>query len=217
MSAEPTTLKKPRLRGASHHAAFYAALGAGPMLVAMTPPHAAWTTAVYAACLIALFGISALYHRPEWPPATRLRLRRLDHAAIFLMIAGSYTPILYFALGASAGMSVLRWIWLAAVAGIAKTLFWVQAPKPLNVAIYLVFGGLGAWFLPAVAARSGPLPIGLFVAGGVIYTLGAVVYALRRPDPVPHTFGYHEIFHGCVILAALCHFLTILLLSRLTP
>lgn len=215
MRAEPSSLKKPRLRGASHHAAFYAALGAGPMLVAMTPGHAAWATGIYAACLAALFGISALYHRPEWPPATRRWLRRLDHAAIYLMIAGSYTPICFFGLGAEAGMAVLRWIWLAAVAGIAKTLFWVHAPKPLNVALYLVFGGIGAWFLPEVATRSGPAPICLLTAGGVIYALGAVVYALKRPDPVPHTFGYHEIFHGCVILAALCHFLAILQLSIL--
>lgn len=217
MRAEASSLNKPRLRGASHHAAFYATLGAGPMLVVTTPPSAAWVTMVYAVCLVALFGLSALYHRPDWPPGRRLWLRRLDHSAIYLMIAGSYTPILYFGLGAEAGMELLPWVWLAAAAGIGKTLFWVHSPKSLNVTLYLVFGGVGAWKLPEIAERSGPLAMWLLAAGGVVYALGAVVYALRRPDPVPHAFGYHEIFHGCVILAALCHFLAILQLSLLLP
>lgn len=214
MRAEPAMLSKPRLRGASHHAAFYAALGAGPMLVATTRPASAWATAIYALCLVALFGVSALYHRPDWAPGPRRWLRRLDHAAIYLMIAGSYTPIFYFGLGAEAGLRLLPWVWLAAAAGVVKTLFWVHAPKPLNVALYLVFGGLGAWRLPEVAARSGPEAMWLLATGGLIYACGAVVYALRRPDPAPQTFGYHEIFHACVIVAALCHFLAILELVR---
>ncbi|HEY9857760.1 MAG TPA: hemolysin III family protein [Stenomitos sp.] len=219
MKAETaSTSTKPRLRGASHQAAFYAALGAGPMLVASTPtPQAAWTTAVYVVCLAALFGISALYHRPDWPPAMRQRMRRLDHSAIFLMIAGSYTPMLIFGLGLESGLSLLRWIWLGALAGIGKTLLWVRAPKVLNAALYLGFGWIAFAYLPAIGARGGPGVLCLLAAGGVIYSLGAVVYALRWPDPDPRTFGYHEIFHACVILAAFCHFLAILRLSRLVP
>ncbi len=211
MRAESHSMRfKPRLRGASHHAAFYVVLGAGPMLVATTSDRlATLATAIYAVCMAALFGISALYHRPNWPPGTRQRLRQLDHAAIYLMIAGTYTPIALLGIGGASGEAMLRWMWLGAILGILKSLVWVDAPKLLNAALYLILGWFGVALLPELAAHVGPQPVWLLLAGGLAYSVGAGVYALKRPDPAPQTFGYHEIFHGFVVLASLCHFLAI--------
>lgn len=210
-----TPLSKPRLRGAIHHAAFYVALGAGSMLVASTSSRLeAMVATVYAVCLAALFGISALYHCPDWPSATRNRLRRLDHAAIFLMIAGTYTPIGVLTLGEK-GISLIACIWLGAVAGVLKTILWAGSPKTLNAALYVGLGWLGIAQLPEVSLRTGPMLIGLLLAGGVIYSIGALVYVSRRPDPVPLTFGYHEVFHSLVVLAAICHFVAIVQVVRM--
>lgn len=201
---------KPKLRGASHHAAFYMALGAGPTLVAHSGMGlGALATTIYACCMAALFGISALYHRPNWPPAQRQRLRKLDHAAIFLMIAGTYTPIGLLGVGGASGEAMVRWMWLGAFLGIVKSIVWVNSPKLLNATLYLMLGWFGVALLPEVAMRCGALSVWLIVAGGVAYSIGALVYALQRPDPAPMTFGYHEIFHGFVVLASLLHFVAI--------
>jgi hemolysin III len=211
MRAEsPSTLLKPRYRGASHHAAFYAVLGAGPTLVASSSTRiAAVAATIYACCMAALFGISALYHRPDWPPGIRQWLRRLDHAAIYLMIAGSFTPIGLIGAGGPSGAAMVKWMWLGALLGILKSLVWVDAPKLLNATLYLMLGWFGVTLLPEVAARSGPQTVWLIVVGGLAYSVGAVVYALRRPDPDPRNFGYHEIFHAFVVLASVCHFIAI--------
>lgn len=211
MRAEsPSTLLKPRLRGASHHAAFYVALGAGPTLVASTPTaKTALAAAIYAICMAALFGISALYHRPNWPPATRRKLRRLDHAAIYAMIAGTFTPVGWVGLGGPEGDLLVRAIWLGAALGMLKAVAWINSPPALNAALYLLLGWLGAVSMPGLFARVGAPVVWLLVAGGVAYSIGAVVYALRRPDPIPHVFGYHEVFHVLVLLGCLCHFLAI--------
>ncbi|MNL09420.1 hemolysin-III related [compost metagenome] len=206
----PSLLFKPKLRGASHHAAFYMVLGAGPTLVASTSTRlAALATAVYACCMAAMFGISALYHRPDWSPALRQRLRKLDHAAIYLMIAGTYTPIGLLGAGGASGAAMVGWMWLGALLGILKSIVWVNAPKAFNSTLYLILGWFGIALLPEVASRCGSLTVWLIVAGGVAYSLGAGVYALQRPNPAPLTFGYHEIFHGFVVLASLLHFLAI--------
>ena len=206
----PSLLFKPKLRGASHHAAFYVVLGAGPTLVASTGTRlAALAATIYACCMAALFGISALYHCPNWSPAIRQRLRKLDHAAIYLMIAGTYTPIGLLGVGGAAGEAMVRWMWLGAALGILKSILWVNAPKALNATLYLMLGWFGVALLPEVASRYGALNVGLLIAGGVAYSIGALVYALQRPDPIPLTFGYHEIFHGFVVLASLLHFLAI--------
>lgn len=201
---------KPVLRGVSHQVAFVMALGAGAFLVthaASLPAQGA--AGVYALCMAAMFGISALYHRRTWGETGRRRMRRLDHAAIFLMIAGSYTPIAALALPPSSGSPLLGVMWALTVAAVLQKLFWAHAPKPVSVALYLLLGWVGLPFLPQIAAVMGPVALGLIVAGGVCYSVGALIYALRRPDPFPRIFGYHEVFHALVIVASALHFMAI--------
>src|SRR3954468_17604735 len=197
-------LVKPRLRGVSHEVAFYAALPAGALLIALADGRARWAAAVYAASLVALLGTSALYHRPHWAPGPRRWMRRADHAAIFVLIAGTYTPLTL--LLPERGTAMLALAWIGAVAGILQSLFWVHAPRPLVAALYLAFGWAVTLFWPALNATLGFAGIFLLGLGGLLYSGGAIVYAARRPDPVPAVFGYHEIFHACVVAAAVCHF-----------
>ncbi len=198
---------KPLLRGVSHQVAFYLALVVGAALTALAAPGApTWCALVYSICLAALFGISSAYHRPTWTPVARQRMRRLDHAGIFLMIAGNFTPICVLAVGGDKGLHLLLAIWIGTALGIFQSIMWVNAPKWLFALLCVVFSWavMGAW--PAVHAGIGDRGAWLFLGGGVMYTLGAVVYAIKRPDPFPATFGYHEIFHALVIAAAFCHF-----------
>ena len=205
-----STLLKPKLRGASHHATFYVVLGAGPWLVSSAPTRLSGLAAtIYAVCMAALFGISALYHCPNWPPATRQRLKKLDHAAIYVMIAGTFTPIGGIGIGGPEGWAMVGWIWLGALLGAVKAFVWVDAPNRLNAGLYVMLGWLGASQLPELMARTGTQVGWWVLGGGLAYSVGALVYALQRPDPVPHVFGYHEVFHGLVILGGLCHFVAI--------
>ena len=215
MTAALPARTKPRLRGVSHQAAFYAALGAGLTLVGSARSgHTALPLGVYALCMAAMFGISALYHRPDWGPVARLRMRRLDHCGIFLMIAGSYTPVCTLALPAPQGLRLLAAVWIGALAGIAQALLWVQAPKPVTAAIYLSISWLAAWTLPDLWRAIGPAGMALLLGGGLAYSAGAVVYAARRPDPAPRVFGYHEIFHALVVAAAISHYAMIVRVAR---
>jgi hemolysin III len=208
--------QKPLLRGVSHQIAFFVALLASGLLVQWTTTReAAWAAAVFGGALVTLFGISALYHRVDWSPAARRRMRRADHAAIFVLIAGGYTPL--FALvptEASHGYAALLVIWAGALVGVVKSLVWPHAPKWLTA---LLCVGLG-WAVvgPVVdrAAVIGALPIAMLVVSGTTYSLGAVVYALRRPDPIPRVFGYHEVFHLIVILASVCLFIHVVMVLR---
>jgi hemolysin III len=205
---------KPRLRGVSHQLACFVALVAGALLVTRAPsPRAAAATVVYALSLVAMFGVSALYHRPTWAPRPRQWLRRLDHSTIFLLIAGTYTPFSLLLDGGKARLLLLV-AWGGALLGIAQSLFWVRAPKPIVATAYVALGWVVVLFLPAVQRVVGTLGLGLLAGGGMLYTLGALVYALRRPDPAPAVFGYHEIFHALVILAAACHFAAVALIVR---
>jgi hemolysin III len=197
-------LTKPRLRGVSHELAFFAALGAGAVLVALAPAGARAAAAVYGVSLATMLGVSALYHRPTWAPGPRTWMRRLDHAAIFVLVAGTYTPFALL-LGAR-GPAVLALAWGGAVLGILQSLFWVNAPRPLVVCLYVALGWAVAVFWPALQAALGVPALSALVLGGVLYSIGAVVYAARKPDPSPAVFGYHEIFHAFVIAAAVCHF-----------
>ena len=200
---------KPRLRGVSHHVAFYAAAIAGTALLAMAAnARAASAGAVYVVTLLMLFGISALYHRVDWSASARLVMRRLDHATIFLFIAGSYTPICLLALG-EAGERLLMGVWVGAALGVARAVFWPNAPKAVSAALYVLLGWLVLAQLPAIATSLGATAVALLAAGGVLYTIGALVYALRCPDPLPATFGYHEVFHALVVLACVLHYLVI--------
>jgi hemolysin III len=211
----PTPRVKPKFRGASHHAALYIALGAGAVLTAMAPTgQTALVAAVYAICMAAMYGFSALYHRPTWTPAARQWMRRLDHTGIFLMIAGCYTPISLLALGPDVGGRLLTWVWLACLAGMLQAIFWVQAPRAVAVAIYITIASLGVPYLPGLAAGLGTLGVTLLLVGAVFYIVGALIYAMKRPDPLPAVFGYHEIYHLLVITASVCHFVVILRLLQ---
>jgi hemolysin III len=201
---------KPRLRGVSHQYAFFVALAAGAALVAAARgAQATVAVAVYALSLCAMFGASALYHRVDWPPRTRRWMRRLDHSMIFVLIAGTYTPFMAVVLGGDLGLTMLLVVWGGALAGVVLTLVWPDAPRWLVVGVCIALGWIAVGALPEVVERVGATAVVLLGAGGLLYTAGAVVYAVRRPDPAPAVFGYHEIFHVFVIAAALAHFLAV--------
>jgi len=197
---------KPRLRGVSHEGAFYVSLLAGTLLTWSGPPGTRLSLATYATCLSAMLGISALYHRPTWLPGARARMRRLDHAGIYLQVAGTYTPLCQLALGGARGTRLLWIMWAVAAIGIAKSAVWAHAPKFLNAGLYVAMGWAMMVQWPAVRAALSATDIALLFTGGGLYTVGALIYAKRWPDPVPAVFGYHEIFHVLVVLAAICHF-----------
>jgi hemolysin III len=197
---------KPLLRGVSHQIALVFALAAGGILVAVAPTtRALVASSIYAASLAALFGISALYHRPNWPAAPRAVMKRLDHAAIFVFIAGTYTPLCLL-LPDAGGMPLLAGVWAGAALGVARAVFWPDAPRALSAVLYVGLGWAVVPFLPELYARLGLLGLALLGGGGLLYTVGAVVYARRRPDPAPRIFGYHEVFHALVVAAAVLHF-----------
>lgn len=166
---------------------------------------------MYAASLSALLGTSALYHRITWSIPARRWMGRLDHSMISVLIAGTYTPFGMAALGGSLASKLLAPVWGAALAGIALHVFWLDAPKWLSAIIYVAIGWLGLTAMPGLSEQIGWTPTALLLAGGLIYSIGAVVYALRRPDPIPHVFGYHEVFHSLVVLAALAHYIAVAL------
>jgi hemolysin III len=151
-----------------------------------------------------LFAVSALYHRPTWAPPARALLRRLDHSAIFLLIAGTYTPLCLL-LGDRRGTVLLAVAWTGAVLGMLQSVLWVRAPKPLVAAIAVALGWVVLPIITRIRGAVGAGGVALLLAGGVVYSFGAVVYATRRPDPSPRVFGYHEVFHALVIVAAALH------------
>ncbi len=207
--------EKPLLRGMSHQVAFFVSLAAGFALVRLAPsPDAVRAALVFGGSLALLFGTSALYHRVRWSAEARQRMRRLDHAAIFILIAGGYTPLFSLVPSSQGGHGALVAIWVGAGLGVLKSLLWPNAPKWVTA---LLCVGLGWTVVGQVLDRApavGWLAIGLLVACGVIYSLGAVVYALRRPDPFPRVFGYHEVFHAIVIVASVCLFAHVVLVMR---
>jgi hemolysin III len=200
------TAVKPLLRGVSHEIAAGIAFAAWILLVAAAPSaRARVAAAAYGASLFTLFTVSALYHRPTWSPRARLAMRRLDHSAIFVLIAGTYTPFCLL-LGGSRGGTMLAIAWGGALLGMTRAVLWPRAPKVLVAAISVALGWLVLPILPALRGLLGSGAVGLLAAGGIVYSLGAVVYATRRPDPFPRVFGYHEVFHAMVIAAAGLHF-----------
>ncbi len=200
---------KPLLRGVIHQNFFFVALVAGVALVAVSPPgRATWAALIYAASLVSLLGVSATYHRISWRPRARAWMRRLDHSAIFVLIAGTYTP---FCLALPEGRTLaLGLIWGSAAVGALKSMLWPFAPKWLVAGLCVAMGWGGLYLVPTISATTGPVGLGLIVAGGVLYSIGAVIYALKRPNPWPRTFGYHEIFHALVVAAAVLHFAVVM-------
>jgi hemolysin III len=203
---------RPRWRGHSHQWAAVAAAAVGVVLVVTAPTlRAALGALTYALSITTLVTISATYHRVEWrSPRARLWMRRADHAAIFVFIAGTYTPFALLVVSGPLGTGLLIAVWAGALAGIARELVWTRAPRWLGVAAYIALGWLAVLCAPTLISELG-WSVTLVAAGGVLYTLGAVVYALRRPDPWPRSFGYHEVFHALVIAAAALHLAVIAL------
>jgi hemolysin III len=158
-----------------------------------------------------MFGVSALYHRITWKPRARRWMRRLDHAAIYLLIAGTYTPFALIAMDRAWRWTILPLVWGGALVAIALKLAWTEAPKSLSVAIGLGLGWVGIVALPELWSHTGPSGVVLLGIGGVLYTAGALVYARQRPDPVPMVFGYHEVFHAFVVAAAACQYAAVAL------
>jgi hemolysin III len=198
--------EKPLLRGVSHEIAAGVALAAWVGLALLAAPGRPRLAAnVYGASLLTLFLVSALYHRPRWGPRARLLMRRLDHSAIFFLIAGTYTPFCLL-LPPATGERLLAIVWGGAALGVVRAVAWPRAPKALAAALYVLLGWVVVPVLPALRAALGWGSIALLAGGGAAYTLGAVVYATRRPDPAPRVFGYHEVFHALVVAAAACHF-----------
>jgi hemolysin III len=195
---------KPKLRGVFHELGFYTGIALGiPLIVTAEGGRARAAASIFAACVVLCFGVSALYHRPTWRPGVRAWLRRADHAGVFLLIAGTYTPFGLLVLSPAWAIPILAIVWGGALAAIGLKLFWFGAPKWLTAVVGLALG----WVSVAAVSQLLKLDVPGFVlvlAGGVLYTAGAVVYASRRPNPAPTVFGYHELFHVLTLGAAAC-------------
>ena len=206
-------LAKPLLRGVLHQGAFFVALAVAPLLVlAADGTRAKVASGVFAASVVACFGASALYHRVTWTPGVRLWMRRIDHAGVYLLIAGTYTPVSLLVLRGAWRPTILAIVWTGAAAAIVLKFVWVAAPKWLAAAIGIALGWVAVVALPQLIEHVRPLAVILLVVGGLAYTAGAVVYARRRPDPAPAVFGYHELFHALTIVAVTCQYVAIALI-----
>lgn len=205
----PVALGPPLLRGALHGVAFAAALAVGVLLVVFSRESRVLPATVFAASAVVMLGTSTLYHRITWSPRTRLWMRRADHAGIFLLIAGTYTPVALISLSGPWRTTVLVFVWSCAVAAAICKLCWVAAPRWFSALVGLALGWVGVIVLPRFANHEGIAPVILLAAGGLAYTAGAVVYALKRPDPLPRVFGYHEVFHALTIVALACQYVAI--------
>lgn len=204
---------KPTWRGWIHAATFPIAIIAGVVLVVVAQGGAAkWAAAVFMASSMLLFGNSALYHRFDWSPKVRMTLKRIDHANILLLIAGTYTPLAVLALPPGKGALLLVFVWTGALIGILFRVFWINAPRWLYVALYLLLGWAAVMYLADLFVANATMMV-LVIVGGLLYTGGAVVYALKKPNPWPGHFGFHEIFHVCTVLAFLCHWFACLLIA----
>lgn len=206
-ATETMHIVKPRLRGWIHAGTTPLTLAACIPLTALAPGAAlSWACAAYLVCSLLLFGNSGIYHLSSghWPTAVSRALQRFDHANIFLLIAGTYTPLSVALLPSKTALIVLGIVWGGAVAGIITSLAWPSAPRWLSTLLYILLGWVALWFLPHFWFSGGPAIVVPIIVGGVIYTLGGVIYARKRPNPFPCWFGFHEIFHVCTVAAWVC-------------
>ncbi|WP_087131149.1 PAQR family membrane homeostasis protein TrhA [Microbacterium esteraromaticum] len=204
---------KPTWRGWVHAATFPIAIVAGIVLIVLAEgAPAKWAATVFMVSSLLLFGNSALYHRFNWGPKTKMVLKRIDHANILLLIAGTYTPLATLALVPEKGVLLLTLVWTGALLGILFRVFWINAPRWLYVALYLVLGWAAVMYMVDLATANVAMMV-LVCVGGLLYTGGAIVYAMKKPNPWPGHFGFHEIFHVCTVLAFLCHWTACLLIS----
>ena len=204
---------KPSWRGWVHAGTFPVAIAAGVVLIVLSEgAPAKWAAAVFMASSLLLFGNSALYHRFNWGPRTKIVLKRIDHANILLLIAGTYTPLATLALPPEKGTLLLFLVWGGALLGILFRVFWIHAPRWLYVALYLLLGWAAVMYIVDLLNANVAMMV-LVIVGGLLYTGGAIVYALKKPNPWPGHFGFHEIFHVCTVLAFLCHWTACLLIA----
>ncbi len=204
---------KPRLRGQFHAYAAVISVVTGASLVAVAAAlrgsTAGAVTSIYAATVTLLFGISALYHRRSWSPRAHWVMKRLDHSMIFVFIAGTYTPLAVLTLPTRSMIAVLIAVWGGAAIGVGLQLFWPGHPRWISAPCYLALGWVAVFVLPQLLHTGGVTAFVLIAIGGLIYSYGAIVYATKRPNPVPATFGFHEVFHLCTLVAASCHYVAI--------
>jgi hemolysin III len=206
-TTDPSLPLKPRLRGVLHQYSFFVSLVLGAAIVILAPDgKARVAAAIYAFAVSGLLGTSALYHRHTWHPRARAWMRRLDHSMIFVLIAGTYTPFSLLVLHGTLARAILIVVWAGALGGIVLNLLWTTAPKWLSATVYIALGWVAVAAMPALARELGAVGVGLVMLGGLMYTAGAVIYAMGRPNPAPAVFGYHEIFHALVVAAAAAHF-----------
>ncbi|MFE7421453.1 hemolysin III family protein [Rhodococcus sp. NPDC057529] len=205
---------KPRLRGWIHLWAFGVSVIAGLVLVTLSgtqvSAEAALATAVYSLTVCGVFGVSATYHRIHWNTVSaRTWMKRADHSMIFLFIAGSYTPFAVLGLPPDTGRTLLIVVWAGAVAGVALKMLWPTAPRWVGVPLYLLLGWAIVPVAPELTREVGVLPMLLLLIGGILYSVGAILYATKWPNPWPTTFGHHEFFHAATVIAALCHYIAV--------
>ena len=204
---------KPTWRGWLHAGTFPVAIAAGIVLIAVAQGAAAkWAAAVFMITSMLLFGASAVYHRFTWGPTAKAVLKRIDHANIFLLIAGTYTPLAVLALPPSQGTLLLVLVWAGALLGIGFRVFWIDAPRWLYVPLYVALGWAAVMYIVDLFAADAAMMV-LVIVGGILYTIGAVIYGMKRPNPFPGRFGFHEIFHTLTVLAFLCHWTAVLLIA----
>jgi len=201
---------KPHLRGWLHAGTFPLVVAAGIALVALAPTTAGTvSSAIYVLSAALLFGTSAVYHRGRWSPRTAKLLKRFDHSNIFLIIAGSYTPFAALLLSDGRARQLLWIVWLGALGGVLFRVFWVNAPRWLYTPIYCALGWVAVVYLPDFYRSGGGALLALLLVGGGFYTLGALVYGVKRPNPSPRWFGFHEVFHACTVVAFAVHYVAV--------
>ena len=211
MQAETTPgTVKPTLRGWQHAAMFPIAVVAGAVLVVTAPTAAGRiSSAVFATTAVLLFGTSALLHRGTWAPNIESLLRRLDHANIYLIIAGTYTPFAVLALPQDEGKVLLAIVWTGALIGVAMRVFWIGTPRWLSTTLYVVVGWIVVFFVPDLVEGAGAGVVVLIALGGILYTTGAIVYATKKPNPSQRRYGFHEVFHSLTIAAFAAHYIAV--------
>src|SRR4051812_32812387 len=209
-----TETVKPHLRGWIHAGIAPFVLVASIVLVVLSPtPEARWSTAVFGVTAVMLFSTSAFYHRGHWSPTTAAVLRRLDHTNIFLIIAGTYTPLSLLLLPPTTARILLIVVWSGALVGLLARVFWLGAPRWVYVPVYVALGWVAVWFFPSFYRSGGPWIVFWIALGGLAYTLGAVVYGTKRPNPSPRWFGFHEIFHALTVVGYGCHYIAVSMAS----
>lgn len=204
--AKPSVHDRPKLRGVLHQWAAFGAIVAGGILTSYADtPHQAFGAGVFALSVVIMFSVSATYHRVVWGPSAYLLMKRLDHAAIGVLIAGTYTPVCLEALPPGEGKTLLAIAWTGAALVMLRAAFWPKSPKWLNVGLYFMLGGCVVPYWSEIRDALTTQELTFLLTGAVVYVLGAFAYATKKPDPFPTIFGYHEIFHACTIIAAVLH------------